>query len=76
MDSLHKLLGDRQMMIPDLVEMFEILEELMVSVTLMLFAALLSLLLYKAKNYVTERLTGSKEVIYNPQLTTTTPPLV
>jgi hypothetical protein len=55
--------------------MLEILDELMVSVTLMLFASLLSLLLYKAKNYVTKRLTGSKEVINNPQLTTTTPSL-
>ncbi|MHA1904231.1 MAG: hypothetical protein ACW968_11390 [Candidatus Thorarchaeota archaeon] len=61
------------MIIPDLVEMFEILEELMVSVTLMLFATLLSLLLYKAKNYISERLTSSKEVIYNPPLTTTIP---
>jgi hypothetical protein len=63
------------MIIPDLIEMFEILEELMVSVTLMLFAALLSLLLYKAKNYITEHITGSKEVIYNPPLTTATPSL-
>ncbi|MHA2002780.1 MAG: hypothetical protein ACW975_01305 [Candidatus Thorarchaeota archaeon] len=62
------------MIIPDLIEVFEILEELTVSVTLMLFATLLSLLLYKAKNYVTDRLTGSKEVIYNPPLTTTIPP--
>ncbi len=60
------------MIIPDLVEIFEVLEEFMVSVTLMLFATILSLLLYKAKDSVIERLTGSKETPYNPELTTTT----
>ncbi|UCE11039.1 MAG: hypothetical protein JSW61_03655 [Candidatus Thorarchaeota archaeon] len=58
------------MIIPYLVEMFELLEEFMLSVTLMLFATILSLLLYKAKNYLTGRPTGSKEPMYNPKLST------
>jgi len=57
----------------NLVELLEILEEFMVSVALMVFATILSLLLYKAKNYVSRRLTASKEVIYNPELAPSTP---
>jgi hypothetical protein len=54
------------MILFDLFELFEVLEELTVSLVLMVFAAVLSLLLFKAKNYVTERLTGSKESLSIP----------
>jgi len=48
----------------------EIFEEFTISVLVMFFATVLCLLLYKAKNYFTQRLMGSKETLLNPQLTT------
>jgi hypothetical protein len=57
------------MMQYELIELFEVLEEFAVSLTMMAFAAILSMILFKAKNYVINRLSGSKETIYNPDLT-------
>ena len=46
----------------------EVLEEIAVSLVLMVFAATLSLMLFKIKNYAFSRTTAQKEESYNPLL--------